>query len=155
MPPPNRLEAYMFLSCVFVRLSVWPSVTFFSDAITNEPQLYIQYLKMKGWVLFLKSQNSRWPPELNIYTEPILVHNFVLDWDIFLLFSRSQPKKSEVTGNGRKWPQIARDWRKWPDIAKNSWKNLYMVITLYWIEILTLYFVNYISKVTRNSEKWP
>ena len=76
MPPPNGLEAYMFLSCPSVYLSVCLFVhlsvcNVFPDAITNEPLdesscCFFEVLKFKVVT------------EHHVYTKPILVYIFLL-----------------------------------------------------------------------------
>ena len=44
--------------------------------------VYIQHLKIEKLSCFLRSSNQSKPTEYNIYMNSILVHNFVLEWDI-------------------------------------------------------------------------
>ena len=133
MPPPNGLETYMFLACPSICPSVrLPVCDVFSVAITNEPldgsswncRNIFYTLKMKGWVVFLKSCDPRWPPEWKLpeiakngQKNPLLVHNFVLDCNIDLSLFYYIP---EVIPKKLKVQKIVANYRKSLEIAKNS-----------------------------------
>ena len=96
-------------------------------------------------------------PELLVY---ILYWVKILTSIFFVFYSRSHPLKckviaiAEMAVNGRKRSKIAENHQKLP---KNSWLKLYWSITFYWSEILTWYFVYYISKLQGNmkNDKLP
>ena len=96
---------------------------------------------MKSWVVFSRPSDSRWPPEDTVYTKPISVHNFVLDWAIDLIFfsqySGSHPLQEDLTGNHRKLPEITENGRKSPKMAKNRQKH--RTGLRYWLQFLCLH----------------
>jgi len=135
MHPPSGVEAYMFLSCPSIRLSVLlsvcPSVTFFSPAITNEP------LEGLSWNCSIILSTSKWKAELFFQGRPIqdgrlmtiygrnlfwaitrywieiLTSNFVC-WNLKIKYYDFLSRSS----NSR-WPTDCHIWSK-PTLSHNS-----------------------------------
>ena len=138
MPPPNGLEAYMFLSCPYF----CQSGTFFPHAITKEPldgiskncRTAISTLKWRA-ELFFRGRGIQ-DGCLRVRFLWNIHWSFSLDW-IEILTSINF-FVTEVTLKKGKVLKIVKNYRKLPKTAKN---NLHWSINLYWIEILTSFFL--------------
>ena len=112
---------------------------------------YILHIKMKSQVVFLKSSPPRWPPECNVYIKLMLVHNFVLDWDInfnFFYYIYNLPQRHSSYQKLHKttcW--IAENGWKFQKTAKNCQKQweIYSPLTTFKATFLYHFLAQLIS----------